>query len=348
MSENNRLPVPVSSGEIINAVANQLSILKKIIPGGKKIVLVVDDDEHANRLICEDIHESFADRIRTIQFFDGKPAYEYLLENLSNVHLIISCILMPKMDGIKFLRLCKELNPQLPFIIYSAIDYKASEYKANPATSAADAYIVKSVENTELLNTVEKFLFASDTAQEINPHAKAPPDGLIASLSSKDATTQGENAAEWYKRGREALFNGQWDEARVAFTKAIEPKPDDEMAYYIRGCSYGNLDNYQQAINDFTKAIELKPDYSDAYYRRAVEYGRLGNYQQAINDFTKAIELKPDDEMAYYYRAVEYDRLGNNQQAINDFKIAARLGDEAAQDLLSEKGIQWEDIRGTK
>jgi hypothetical protein len=33
--------------------------------------------------------------------------------------------------------------------------------------------------------------------------------------------------------------------------------------------------------------------------------------------------------------------LGNNLQAIDDYKIAARLGDEGAQEVLIEKGIQW-------
>ena len=160
MSEDKQLPVPVNSGEIINAVANQLSILNKIIPGVKKIVLVVEDDEPVNRWICKMIHERFAGRVKTIQFFNGKPAYEYLLKNLPNVHLIISGIRMPEMDGVQFLRLCKELNPQLPFIIHTGYDLKTI-YKANPATSAADACILKP-NLTELLNTVEKFLFASN------------------------------------------------------------------------------------------------------------------------------------------------------------------------------------------
>jgi CheY-like chemotaxis protein len=267
MSGNNQLPVPVSGGEIISVVANQLSILNKIISGGRKVILFVDDDENVHRLICEEIYERFTERIKIVLFFDGKHAYEYLLENLSNVHLIISNIIMPEMDGIQFLRLCKELNPKLPFIIHTAIDYKASDYKSNAATAAADAYIVKSVDPTELLNTVEKFLFASDTAQEIYPHAfaRAWLDRLIASLSSKDATIWSENAVKWFKRGVEALINERLDKARGAFTKAIELKPNDADAYYIRGVSYGNLGNYQQAIDDYTKAIELKPDDVNAY-----------------------------------------------------------------------------------
>ncbi|MCX5717385.1 MAG: tetratricopeptide repeat protein [Nitrospirae bacterium] len=77
------------------------------------------------------------------------------------------------------------------------------------------------------------------------------------------------------------------------------------------------------------------------YGLRGLSYGDLGNNQQAIKDFTKAIELKPDYDSAYYNKGVVYYKLGNYQQAINDMQIAARLGYKPAQDFLINMGIQW-------
>ena len=45
---------------------------------------------------------------------------------------------------------------------------------------------------------------------------------------------------------------------------------------------------------DYNKVLELIPTNEDAYNNRGFNYGDLGNYQQAINDYNKAIELNPN------------------------------------------------------
>jgi tetratricopeptide (TPR) repeat protein len=125
------------------------------------------------------------------------------------------------------------------------------------------------------------------------------------------------------------------------YDKAIEINPQDANAYYNRGITYGKLGNFNQAINDFDKAIELNPQYAKAYNNRGIAYGKLGNTKQEIRDYDKAIEINPQDANAYYNRGITYGKLGNFNQARNDMKIAARLGDETAQDILRELEIAW-------
>ena len=57
-----------------------------------------------------------------------------------------------------------------------------------------------------------------------------------------------------------------------------------------------------EATADFTKAIELKPDNGLAYFDRAIFYGRNGLQDQAIADFTKAIALKTKPNPNSYVR----------------------------------------------
>lgn len=122
-----------------------------------KNILFVDPNESMHRLFCEDVIERFADRVKTIYFINAEDAYAYLLENQSKVHLIISSICMPQMNGIKFLRICKDLKPRIPFILYTS-----HERRDDPSVWPADAYIIKSADTTELLDEVDKYLFASD------------------------------------------------------------------------------------------------------------------------------------------------------------------------------------------
>jgi tetratricopeptide (TPR) repeat protein len=70
------------------------------------------------------------------------------------------------------------------------------------------------------------------------------------------------------------------------------------LAHNARGITYGELGQYQLAIEDFNKAISLKQDYADAYYNRGYAYTNLGQYQRAIEDYNEVIRLKPDNEEA--------------------------------------------------
>ncbi len=149
------------------------------------------------------------------------------------------------------------------------------------------------------------------------------------------------DAVDWLEKGYRADIAGRSEEARDAFTRAIELKPDYATVYYTRGRAYLNLGSYRQAIGDYSKTIELRPDFVKAYYSRGLSYVGLGNYQQAVEEFTRAIELKPDMAEAYYGRGLSYVVLGNYEQALTDLKSSARLGHKDSQDLLIRRGVQW-------
>ncbi len=86
---------------------------------------------------------------------------------------------------------------------------------------------------------------------------------------------------------------GDYDNAIVAFTKAIELDPNYALAYGNRGWVYIKLGQYEQAIADSTKAIELDSNLALAYNNRGWAYTELGQYEQALADYNKAIELDP-------------------------------------------------------
>jgi len=149
------------------------------------------------------------------------------------------------------------------------------------------------------------------------------------------------SAQEWFQKGYSLLNSSKNKDAINAFTKAIKIDPQFAEAYVNRGGAYFNLRNYQQAIKEVTRAIEINPQDAKAYNLRGGAYLSLRSYRQAIEDLDKAIEIDPQFATAYLNRGVSYSKLGNEQQAIADFKIAARLGDEKAQETLKAAGIDW-------
>ena len=67
--------------------------------------------------------------------------------------------------------------------------------------------------------------------------------------------------------------------------------------YFRRGYMMYELERYQEAIVAYNKAIQLKPDYATAYRARGMAKAFLGQHFAAISDYDKAIQLKPDYAM---------------------------------------------------
>jgi len=112
-------------------------------------VLVVEDDKN-QRLLYE--QELKLEGYDVVTASDGKDALGKIQEQLPD--LIIMDINMPKMDGIETMGKILGKNRDIPVIINTAY----SNYKDNFMSWAADAYIVKSSDLSELKNTVKEVL----------------------------------------------------------------------------------------------------------------------------------------------------------------------------------------------
>ncbi len=112
-------------------------------------ILVVEDDNN-QRLLYE--QELKLEGYEIMTATDGKDALEKVQEQLPD--LIVMDINMPKMDGIETMGKILGKNKEVPVIINTAY----SNYKDNFMSWAADAYIVKSSDLSELKDTIKEIL----------------------------------------------------------------------------------------------------------------------------------------------------------------------------------------------
>ena len=142
---------------------------------------------------------------------------------------------------------------------------------------------------------------------------------------------------DYIKSGDNNYNKGNFQEAIIDYTKAIEIYPNDAKIYINRGVSYANIKNYSQAITDFTKAIEINPDLSEAYLNRGNAYAISGTISQSISDFSKAIEINPDYKEAYFNRGNAYAfGMDNFSQACSNWQKAYQLGHKPALELINK------------
>ena len=112
-------------------------------------ILLVEDDKN-QRLLYE--QELKHDGYEVVTASDGKEALEKVQEQLPDI--VIMDINMPKMDGIEAMGRILSKNKEVPVIINTAY----SNYKDSFMSWAADAYIVKSSDLSELKEKIKEVL----------------------------------------------------------------------------------------------------------------------------------------------------------------------------------------------
>ncbi|HBE10595.1 MAG: response regulator transcription factor [Eubacterium sp.] len=121
-------------------------------------ILVVDDDKDLNRLVCSYLNDS---GFSTTGCLSVNEAYDEMYSNLYD--LIISDIMMPKIDGYEFAKTVRELNSNIPILFLSARDDLASKQKG--FRIGIDDYMVKPVELAEMEMRVRALLRRANIAE---------------------------------------------------------------------------------------------------------------------------------------------------------------------------------------
>jgi len=111
-------------------------------------VLVVDDSSFQRNMICETL-ESWVDVVGTAE--NGIEAVEQY--DFHKPDLVTMDIMMPEMNGIKALRVIKEISPNATVIMLTSVSQKEKMRKA--ARHGADGYITKPFDSQELINEID-------------------------------------------------------------------------------------------------------------------------------------------------------------------------------------------------
>ena len=106
-------------------------------------ILVVEDDEKLNRVICAYLTDS---GFHVKGCLNARDAYEEMYDQI--FELIISDIMMPEIDGFEFAESVRRVNRTIPILFMSAKDDLPSKQRG--FRLGIDDYMVKPVELAEL------------------------------------------------------------------------------------------------------------------------------------------------------------------------------------------------------
>ncbi|HEX4351589.1 MAG TPA: response regulator [Polyangiales bacterium] len=118
-----------------------------------KTIMVVDDSQAVRRLVSVVLSGA---GYEVVEASDGRDALAKL--SLSKIHLIISDVNMPNMDGISFVKAVKQL-PNYKFIPIIMLTTESQEAKKLEGQAAgAKAWMVKPFKPEQMLGAVAKLM----------------------------------------------------------------------------------------------------------------------------------------------------------------------------------------------
>ncbi|WP_276767451.1 response regulator transcription factor [Gemella morbillorum] len=178
-------------------------------------ILVVEDEKDLNRVITKHLKKN---NYSVDSCFDGEQALDYVL--YGEYDLIITDIMMPKIDGYEFIKQLRVKGNSTPVIMLTAKD--SLDDKILGLDSGADDYIVKPFEFDELLARIRVLMrrnygFATNIIQV---------DDVVLDISKKLVTRSGESIVLTGKEyevleylfknkmgiiSREQILNHVWD-----------------------------------------------------------------------------------------------------------------------------------------
>ena len=112
-------------------------------------ILIVDDDEHQRLLYKEELE---LEGYEVIMTSTGQEAVAAVTD--SEIDCVVLDIAMPGMNGVETLASMLDIDRQLPIILHTAYP----SYKDDFMTWAAEAYVIKSSDLSELKEQIAKAL----------------------------------------------------------------------------------------------------------------------------------------------------------------------------------------------
>jgi serine/threonine protein kinase len=106
-----------------------------------------------------------------------------------------------------------------------------------------------------------------------------------------------------FREGQQAMADGDPQEAKLHFTRAVELAPGFADAFAARATANEQLGSHHAAVGDWDRALTLLPSRPNWYVQRGKAQRKRGDTASALSDLSRAIDLRPRHVDAYVERA---------------------------------------------
>ena len=127
--------------------------------------------------------------------------------------------------------------------------------------------------------------------------------------------------------GGSSLTADELEELRnlLAASRPLEPAALSAEDYFLRGNSYYDSEDYQEALAAYNRSLELRPNDPATLNNRGNAFGNLGRYEEALQDYTHSAELNPHDARILYNRGLALYKLERYDEALGEYDNSSEL-----------------------
>ncbi|ROR28266.1 tetratricopeptide repeat protein [Mobilisporobacter senegalensis] len=149
-----------------------------------------------------------------------------------------------------------------------------------------------------------------------------------AILNKNNKVVRENNKKAYRGKGVAYYEGGEYENAIVEFSKALEIKEEDklnqDLMYYIAS-SYEKSGNYKDALNQYEKILdEFKPN-AGIYELIARTNYHLGEFEKAIESYDKALEFDKDVYEYYFEKYAIFNKMGEVEAGKKVLSKAAQI-----------------------
>jgi tetratricopeptide (TPR) repeat protein len=158
---------------------------------------------------------------------------------------------------------------------------------------------------------------------------QTPAERLAKALPFSGVTDTVEFSRNYLSHGSALFQRGYYDQAEVAFERALRDNPDSAEAHYGIGSVYLNQQKITEARESFARATKLHASYPDtlanAWNNLGLIAARDGHTEEAIGFFRQALQSSPDHLVALENLGSAYRQLKQWDEARKAFERALEV-----------------------
>lgn len=150
-----------------------------------------------------------------------------------------------------------------------------------------------------------------------------------------------ETADNYWIAGTVYDENGQTEQARKAYQKALSLDKKHEKSHYNLGLIYFNNQQYHRALKSLALAAKINPKNTSAWVQSGKTFVKMGFQDKAYEAFVRALKIDSEHPTANIELAKYYKDQKNMQKAVQYAKIALSHAGSETEKLafLNELGL---------
>jgi len=170
------------------------------------------------------------------------------------------------------------------------------------------AQLKKAEEDLKKELSTQKNTYQKKSDQQLNAE-KAKLTDQIDALKKEKIATQKE------KEISDSLLKLQPRVSVISVPAAVTVADTNKASYELSGYNLAKSGQYDEAIIEYTKALQLNPQGKDIYFNLGFIYDKLKQYTAAVSNYEKVLSIDPNDKEALYNLSKVYEKLPDPAKA---------------------------------